>query len=148
MVTSSNGNIFRAIVPLWEESTGHRSAPPQTGWGWVGGWGGWVGGWGWGEWVGVGVWVWVGVTIGLWGVDYWGGVTMVTAVTVPELRRYKAMAITFYMLLVFSAYRPHLMALNIVSDHIWLGDYGGAIGIDQQTFIFKISVDEKRCERR
>ena len=73
----------------------------------------------------------------------------VTAVTVPELRRQaKAMANKFYILLVFSAYRPHLIALNIVSDHVWHSDFGGAIGIDQQTFILNISVSEKCCERR
>ena len=66
-----------------------------------------------------------------------------------ELRRYaKAMASTFYILLIFSAYRPHLMALNNFSDHIWHSDSSGSIGIDQQTFVFKISVDEKCCERR
>ena len=58
------------------------------------------------------------------------------------------MTSTFYILLVFSAYRPHLMGLNIVSDHIWHSEAGGAIGIDQQTFVFKLSVDEKCCERR
>ena len=52
------------------------------------------------------------------------------------------------IMLVFSAYRSHLMGLNIVSDHIWHSEAGGAIGIDQQTFVFKISVDEKCCERR
>ena len=53
------------------------------------------------------------------------------------------MTSTFYILLVFSAYRPHLLGLNIVSDHIWHSEAGGAIGIDQQTFVFKISVDEQ-----
>ena len=76
--------------------------------------------------------------------------TTVTVVTVPELRRKaKAMAGTFCILPVFSQYRPHLIALNnIVSDHIWRSNFGGAIETGQQTFVFKISVGEKCCERR
>ena len=34
----------------------------------------------------------------------------------------------------------HIAGFLIVSDHIWHSDSGGAIGIDKQTFIFKIHV--------
>ena len=61
----------------------------------------------------------------------------VIAVIVPELRRQvKRVAGAIHMLPASSAYPPHLIVLNVVSDHIWHSDFGCAIRTDQRALVF------------